>query len=59
MTDKYPHLDIPPRDFVREAAEYAVDVMRASEPLIALPPRRLELKQAADELERVMKEKAT
>lgn len=59
MTDKYPHLDLPPRDFVREAADYAVDVMRASEPLIALPPRRLELKQAADELERVMRERAT
>lgn len=56
---EYPNLDLPPRDYVREAAEYAVDVMRATEPLIALPPRRLELKQAADELERVMRERAT
>lgn len=57
MSD-YPILDLPPRDYVREAAEALIAVTRDSLELIALPPKRIRLGEAADALERLMREKA-
>jgi hypothetical protein len=46
-------------DHVREAAENLIAVTRDSLELIALPPKRILLGEAADALERLMREKAT
>lgn len=51
----YPDIDLPPRDWMREASENAVAVMRSISGLVALPPKRLELTAAADELERALR----
>jgi hypothetical protein len=59
MTDKYPALDLPPRDYLREAAEHLVEVALESLDQIALPPKRIRLERSARALEQLMKEKAT
>lgn len=53
---EYPVLPDP--DPLDAAIKHAVAVLRAAQPHIALPPRRIELGLAADRLEQLMKEKS-
>lgn len=57
MSD-YPNLDLPPVDHVREAAEHHIKVSRSVLGLIWHPGKRRELDEAANELERLMRDHA-
>jgi hypothetical protein len=50
--------NLPDPDPVRLAALTAVEAMRTAQPYIALPPRRLDLEEAAADLERALREGA-
>jgi hypothetical protein len=54
----YPELD-PDRDPQTVAAETLIRVALESRQYIAMPPKRLELERAAEEMARQLKEKAT
>lgn len=55
----YPVIEPEPVDPFEVAAEHAITTLRAAMPHVALPPKRIALRDAADQLERELERRAT